>query len=476
MKTMKRVLSLLLMLCLLCALSAAAFADEVYSTNLTLTVDGSSTHNLRAFTYGYEGNLYVSLRDIATALKDTDARFGLDVYEKEIRINRGAGYTPVNGDGSSWNTTGKFYYPTLKRNALYVDGEAYRYYTIIAAIYTGVYDCWIRLGDFGLLLDCGVSRSGSNVYINTYENFSVDLQQLAAEGYFEVTNACLCADLTTREVYYAYNAEASVPIASTTKLMSYVVVMDALSDGEIHWSDTVRISEKAAFLSQTADFQIMMSPGQTTTVYELLCGMLLPSSNESAVALAEHVAGSEEAFVQRMNAKAEELGLSTAKFYNSNGLPWLSSEAVNAKLQNRMSAYDMLTLVDYIFRTYPQITDITSQTSIQLDTLDIEVFNTNPLLYNMEGVDGLKTGSTNRSGSCLVATMPLELEDGEHRLVVVEFGAETAGDRGQVSELLMRYAMQRAAGQSTASAGVSSDSLPATAEEFAQAVVKTARG
>ena len=137
---------------------------------------------------------------------------------------------------------------------------------------------------------------------------------------------------------------------------------------------------------------------------DLLFGALLPSSNECALCLAETVAGSEETFVQRMNQKALDLGLSQTFFYNCHGLPSYTEDSIPAKRQNRMSAEDMFRLVSYLLKVYPQITDITSLENATLQSLNLEVRNTNPLLHNLPEVTGLKTGTTNKAGACLVTS------------------------------------------------------------------------
>ena len=169
---------------------------------------------------------------------------------------------------------------------------------------------------------------------------------------------------------------------------------------------------------------------------------LLPSSNECALSLAEVVAGSEETFVRQMNEKAQELGLSQAVFFNSHGLPSYTEDPVPAKRQNRMSAEDMFRLVSYILRVYPQITDYTSLQEATLESIDLEVRNSNPLLRNMPEVTGLKTGTTNKAGACLVTSLTAGDGAAAHDLVVVVLGTEDSVERGRVSGLLARYALQ----------------------------------
>lgn len=142
-----------------------------------------------------------------------------------------------------------------------------------------------------------------------------------------------------------------------------------------------------------------------------------------------------------MNQEAQDLGLSQTTFLNSNGLPFYTEGFIPAKRQNSMSSEDMFRLVSYLLKIYPQIKDITSLESATLESLDFEVRNTNPLLYNLPEVTGLKTGTTNKTGACLVTS--LTADDGimEHDLVVIVLGSEDSVERGRISELLARYAL-----------------------------------
>jgi D-alanyl-D-alanine carboxypeptidase len=245
-------------------------------------------------------------------------------------------------------------------------------------------------------------------------------------------------------VLTAWEPMLSVPIASTTKLMSFVIIMDAIADGEITMDDKVLITEEAARLSRTQDGMIHLEAGWESNVPELLCAMLIRSSNECTLALAIHVAGSEEAFVARMNRKAQALGLSEGTlFYNCNGLPIYSDNLSATKIQNRMSANDMFLLVCYLLKTYPDVKRITSMESAVLGSLNTTVYNSNPLLFNLPGVVGLKTGTTNMSGACLVTALEAQDAAGRpHTLVSIEFGAEDTTIRATLSEELLRYGLQ----------------------------------
>jgi D-alanyl-D-alanine carboxypeptidase len=232
----------------------------------------------------------------------------------------------------------------------------------------------------------------------------------------------------------------AAPVASISKLMTYLLTMESLKNGSFKTEDTVTVSSAVAAMSQSGDGIIYLEEGQEVTVQELLEAMLVASSNESSVALAELTSGSEEAFVKRMNERAAELGLNSAKFYTSNGLPVYTNDTIPAKLQNVMSPYELFRLCAYLLKVQPQITGITSKTYVNLPSMKYASANSNPLVFNLPGITGLKTGSTARAGYCLAASMPVTVKGETHTIVLVLLGAETASERGQMSEILLRFA------------------------------------
>ncbi|MDE7198757.1 MAG: hypothetical protein K2O15_07720, partial [Lachnospiraceae bacterium] len=166
-------------------------------------------------------------------------------------------------------------------------------------------------------------------------------------------------------------------------------------------------------------------------------------------------------------------------FFNSNGLPFYREDFIPAKRQNSMSAEDMFRLVSYLLKVYPQIKDITSMEEATLESLDFEVKNTNPLLRNLPQVTGLKTGTTNRAGACLVTSLTADDGTAEHDLVVIVFGTEDSIERGRVSGLLARYALQTfAAGTGETESGADDqplENLPTHAEAAVDQIIRTAR-
>ena len=447
----KRMLCALLIAALLLP-GASAFADasETHTVleNLVLLVDGREQKIVKALHYAYGNNRYVSLRDLAAALSGTDKRFSVNITGDQVIITTGADYEAVGGEGEPFpnvDDAGASYTTrALAQNAVELDGRALRYLSFFGVNTASRQDCFMSLKDLAMQLDLDLAVSAGDMTVNTAGGYHIDLEELENEGFYFEIHSALVGDATTGLMYTGWEPELSVPIASTTKLMSFVIIMDAVRDGEITLDDTVTITEEAVKLSRTMDGVIYMETGWEVSMADLLCGMLLRSSNECALALAIHTAGSEDAFVERMNRKAEALSLSdSAVFYNCHGLPVYTDNLAATKIQNRMTAHDMFSLVCYLLRTYPEVTRITSLKRADLPTLRTTVYNTNPLLYNLPGVVGLKTGTTNMSGSCLVTAMEAQDAQGQtHMLTSIVFGAEDSATRNTLSEELLRYAMQ----------------------------------
>ena len=252
----------------------------------------------------------------------------------------------------------------------------------------------------------------------------------------------LVGDADTGEILFSCNRAWRYPIASLSKLMSYLLVAERVETQQNRWDEAVSISQKAAEISWSADGIVSLSPGASYPLEELTQAMMIASSNESAQALAEHIAGSEAAFVQRMNERAAELGLRSARFYTPHGLPDYSDGNLPGKRQNAMSADDLFRLSAYLLKKFPALTEMTARQFITFEKLGFTTANSNPLVFNMPGVNGLKTGSTNRAGYCLVATLPVTVGDDTHTLVAVVLGAESADLRGQGAEILLRWAQR----------------------------------
>lgn len=477
---LQKISALILSVILICSVLPirAAASFEIPGTCQAQTDTGAAC-TVKTLDYSYDYNTYLSLRDMAMLLKDTDKAFSLEISGNTVSLNMGNVYTPIGVENTTWEDDEN---PdiSLRRYEFKVNEQTVFYYTMIMKLPSGDYDCFMMAADLAMILDVNITVPAvGSLQIHTQEPFDISPVSLEEAGYFYGVNSVLVGDATTGELYYQYQSDLSYPIASTSKLMTCLLAMDAISAGQISPEETVTISEAVQTLSESGDGVIPLEAGGQITVQELLLGALLPSSNECALCLAEAIAGSEEAFVGMMNQKAQELGLSQTIFYNSNGLPSYTEDFVPAKRQNSMSAEDMFRLVSYLLKVYPQITDITSLEKATLESLDLEVSNTNPLLRNLPGVTGLKTGTTNKAGACLVTSLTADDGTGEHDLVVVVLGTEDSIERGRVSGLLARYALNafytgRKETESGA-AGPTLGDLPTHAEAAVDRILRTAK-
>ncbi len=436
----KQIMALLLVIVFCSTLIPMQAGADGEAFAMQITVNGEQKA-VRAYNDSYEGNLYLSLTDLAAALGATEKRFR---FERVVSSTDGeyfsitTGQAPVLGSGAGGATgSAAPVMLNLARNRLLVDGGDRKYYTCNPQ--NG--DLYMSITDVQLMLDMTFEKSGNTWTAKPNQHFIPDIKTLRDAGYFDNISSVYLADANSGEALFLWNGYSELPVASLTKLLSYYILKEGIAAGEIKASDSVRISDHAYAVSRTQDGIVPMEAGAYVPFSELMDAMLVASSNEAAIALAEHLCGSEAAFVERMNARARELGLYSALMYNCNGLPSYDGGNTPFKRQNRMSAADLFLLTQLILQQYPEITEITSTTLAHMPSLnDYWTANSNPLVYNMTGITGLKTGSTDRAGYCLVATMPVQKDGQTHNVVLVLLGAETAAVRGQAAEILLRYA------------------------------------
>ncbi|MCR5129485.1 MAG: serine hydrolase [Lachnospiraceae bacterium] len=483
MRSKRFLLILVLLFVWLAPARVAQAADEKHSIyeDLRFSVNGGAFRVVKTIHYKYENNRYLSMRDLAAAMSGTEKTFELSVAETSVTITTGIPYQVAGGenepflipeDVTDYAVTTR----ALRLNTITIDDRNVRYHTLIGKNDADVFDCYMSLTDVAMLLDLDLALDSEGLHLNTAGHFHMDMNALKAQGFFYEVHSALVGNATTGEIYASYEEDLSVPIASTTKLMTYLCVMDAVSDGELTLNDTVRISRNAEKMSRSADGTIPMKEGQEATVRDLLYGLLLPSSNECALALAEHICGGEAAFVERMNAKALAIGLSAdAVFYNSNGLPLYTDTVAATKIQNHMSAKDMFLLVSHILKEYPEVMEITDSVKAELPSFQTSVNNTNPMIYNLPEAVGMKTGTTTMSGACLVSALEAAAPDGgKNYIVAIEFGAEDGTVRCTLSEELLLYGKQYL---SEGNSGIpvtppEEGGIPQNAEELIRAVLR----
>ena len=234
-------------------------------------------------------------------------------------------------------------------------------------------------------------------------------------------------DAATGIILYEKNAHEALAPASVTKVMTMLLIMEAVDSGKIGWEDLVTASEAAASMCGS---QIYLKVGETMSVSDMVKSIAVSSANDCACAMAEHLAGSEAAFVEAMNAKAKELGMNDTHFVNCTGL----DDDPDAK-DHKTSAYDIALMSRELLTNHP---DIKKFTTIWMDTVRNGAFglsNTNKLIRFYSGATGLKTGFTSGAGYCLSATAERE----EMELIAVVMGAETSKGRNAACKQLLDY-------------------------------------
>jgi len=239
--------------------------------------------------------------------------------------------------------------------------------------------------------------------------------------------SALLMDIATGTVLYEQNAHTPLAPASVTKVMTMLLIMEAIDSGKIGWDDMVTASEEAAAKGGS---QIYLKVGETMSVSDMVKSIAVSSANDCACAMAEHLAGSETAFVTMMNTRAKELGMNDTNFVNCTGLDD-SEEAKNHKT----SAYDIAIMSRELMKNHP---DIKKFTTIWMDTVRNGTFglsNTNKMVRFYAGATGLKTGFTSGAGYCLSATAE---RDGME-LVAVVMGCETSKERFAACKSLLDY-------------------------------------
>ena len=252
------------------------------------------------------------------------------------------------------------------------------------------------------------------------------IRGLAADLNVSAKSAVLM-DVATGTILYEQNATEPLAPASVTKVMTMLLIMEAIDSGRIGWEDPVTASEAAAAKGGS---QIYLKVGESMSVSDMVKSIAVSSANDCACAMAEHLYGSEEAFVEKMNQRAEELGMLDTHFVNCTGL-----DDGPAGKEHVTSAHDIALMSRQLLQYHPQITKFTT---IWMDTVRNGQFglsNTNKLVRFYDGATGLKTGFTAAAGYCLSATAQRE----DLHLVAVVMGCETSKDRFNACKSLLDF-------------------------------------
>ena len=249
--------------------------------------------------------------------------------------------------------------------------------------------------------------------------FEEAAQTATLSGDFRVKSAFLM-EASTGKVLYSLNEDERLPIASVTKIMSTLLIMEALDSGKIKLDDIVVVSENAASMGGS---QVFLEPNEQMSVEEMLKAVVVVSANDATLALAEHIYGSEDSFIIEMNNRAKQLGMENTNFVNTNGLP----------IADHYSSAEDVALMTQELLKYPLVLEYST---IWMDTIRNGSFglaNTNKLIRFYKGANGMKTGFTDEAMFCLSGTA---LRD-NMQLIAVVLGADTSAERfGTVKKML----------------------------------------
>ncbi|WP_176461931.1 D-alanyl-D-alanine carboxypeptidase family protein [Anaeromicrobium sediminis] len=255
------------------------------------------------------------------------------------------------------------------------------------------------------------------IFSTTLNGFALDFQSNAK-----------AAILTDEEgnILYEKNGDKTYAPASITKLMTYLLTMEARDNGLVSYEDIVTITKHA---SDERGARYWLVEGEKLTLKELIDAMMVASANDATMAIAEYIGGSEEDFVNMMNERALELGMNNTHFENPNGMP-------EEGMGNLMSAKDINILAKYTIKNYKEeLLPLTSMKTLVNEKRRFRKDNTNKLLKVMPQVDGLKTGYTDEAGYCLVSTMPAK----GFRLISVVMGTNNDYERVKESKSLLEF-------------------------------------
>lgn len=232
-------------------------------------------------------------------------------------------------------------------------------------------------------------------------------------------------EVSTKTILYEKNKDSQVAVASLTKMMAQILILEAIESGNLTWNEQVKASSNAAGYGGT---QIYLQPGEMMSVRDLMKGITMASANDATVVLAERIAGSEEAFVKMMNEKAQKLGLKNTNFMNPTGLD---------EDNHYSSAYDMALIAIELLK-HDEILEFSSvyEDYLRTDTPNkFWLVNTNKLVRFYDGADGLKTGFTDNAGY----TMAVTAKRNDMRLIAIVLGEAVSKVRNQETTSLLDY-------------------------------------
>ncbi len=247
-------------------------------------------------------------------------------------------------------------------------------------------------------------------------------------------------DQDTNRVLHAKNPDEKRPLASLSKMMTFLIAIEAIENKQVNPKDKIKITKKIASVKGSS---YHLKENEEVELIELMKGLMIVSGNDAAIAIATHIGKSPEAFVKIMNKKAKDIGMSNTHFVNPHGLPIYDLQNPKAQpKQNISTARDIATLGKYMFDNYEkQVTSVTDMATYSNPNRGFEKNNTNPLLRIIPDVDGIKTGYTGNAGYCLSFSMNVKKQNDirKYRVIGVSLGANHKNKRLSASLDMLNY-------------------------------------
>jgi len=254
------------------------------------------------------------------------------------------------------------------------------------------------------------------------------------------SKSSILIDQDTGRVLYGKNPNEKRPLASLSKMMTFLIAIEAINNKEVNPQDIIVVDKDIAKVRGSS---YKLKEGEEVPLIELMKGLMIVSGNDAAVAISKHIGKSEEKFVERMNKKAKEIGMTSTSFVNCNGLPIYSlSDPKKPPKENISTARDIAKLGKFMMDNYEK--EVTAITDVQTYTYSKRGFcknNTNGLLSIIPEVDGIKTGYTGNAGYCLAFSMKIneDTKNIENRLIGVSLGANHKNKRIQACLAMLKY-------------------------------------
>lgn len=247
-------------------------------------------------------------------------------------------------------------------------------------------------------------------------------------------------DQDTNRVLYAKNPDEKRPLASLSKMMTFLIAIESIENKQVSAKDKIKITKKIASVKGSS---YHLKENEEVELIELMKGLMIVSGNDAAIAIATHIGKSPEQFVKIMNKKAKDIGMSNTHFVNPHGLPIYDLQNPKAQpKQNISTARDIATLGKYMFDNYEkQVTSVTDMVTYSNPNRGFEKNNTNPLLRIIPDVDGIKTGYTGNAGYCLSFSMNVKKQNDirKYRVIGVSLGANHKNKRLSASLDMLNY-------------------------------------